>query len=440
MKEQPYLKEFARYVTLSVLGMLGVSCYILVDTFFVSKGLGSNGLAALNLAIPVYNFTHGSGLMIGMGGATKFSICKGQDNRREMDVVYTNAIYLAMFFSIVFVVAGLFFSRPLALLLGADADILSMTDIYVKGLLLFAPAFVWNDVLLCFVRNDDGPRIAMVGMLLGSFVNIILDYIFIFPMQMGMFGAVFASGVSQLVSVAMMMPHWMGRKRKFHLVHTKLQVDLVRQNLALGFPSLIAQLSTGVAMIVFNMLILGLEGNVGVAAYGVVANISLVVVAVYTGIAQGAQPLFSDFYGKNDHKNMEKMLRYAMVVMVVLSAVFYLAIFADAKQIAGVFNSENNMRLQKIAVTGLKLYFTSNIFVGFNIILATFFTSTERTIPAHVLSLLRGLVLLVPMAFFLAEAGGMSGIWLTYPATEFVVAVLGAIVYRRIAGRKAEQR
>lgn len=280
----------------------------------------------------------------------------------------------------------------------------------------------------------------MVGMLLGSFVNIILDYIFIFPMQMGMFGAVFASGVSQLVSVAMMMPHWMGRKRKFHLVHTKLQVDLVRQNLALGFPSLIAQLSTGVAMIVFNMLILGLEGNVGVAAYGVVANISLVVVAVYTGIAQGAQPLFSDFYGKNDHKNMEKMLRYAMVVMVVLSAVFYLAIFADAKQIAGVFNSENNMRLQKIAVTGLKLYFTSNIFVGFNIILATFFTSTERTIPAHVLSLLRGLVLLVPMAFFLAEAGGMSGIWLTYPATEFVVAVLGAIVYRRIAGRKAEQR
>lgn len=232
----------------------------------------------------------------------------------------------------------------------------------------------------------------------------------------------------------------MGRKRKFHLVHTKLRVDLVRQNLALGFPSLIAQLSTGVAMIVFNMLILGLEGNVGVAAYGVVANISLVVVAVYTGIAQGAQPLFSDFYGKNDHKNMEKMLRYAMVVMVVLSAVFYLAIFADAKQIAGVFNSENNMRLQKIAVTGLKLYFTSNIFVGFNIILATFFTSTERTIPAHVLSLLRGLVLLVPMAFFLAEAGGMSGIWLTYPATEFVVAVLGAIVYRRIAGRKAEQR
>lgn len=431
MEKQSCMRNFAHYTILSVLGTLGVSCYILADTFFVSKGLGTNGLTALNLAIPVYNFIHGTGLMLGMGGATRFSVCKSQGKTEEGNRVYTNTIYLALVFSVVFVLLGFFFSRQMAMLLGADTSVLEMTNTYLCWLLLFAPAFIFNDVLLCFVRNDDSPQISMIAMLIGSFSNIILDYIFIFPMRMGIFGAIFATGLSPVISIVMMLPHWSQKKNTFHFVKTKIRKYLIKQNLSLGFPSLIAQLSSGIVMITFNAIILKLSGNTGVAAYGVVANISLVIVAVYTGIAQGIQPLVSTFYGVGNNRQTKEVLKYALVTMLSVSIIVYFLIFVFAEPITAVFNNENNLELQQISVTGLKLYFMSIPFVGYNIILATFFTSIEKALPAHILSILRGLVLIIPMAFLLSALWKMTGVWLTYPITEFLIALLGFVIYKR---------
>lgn len=428
MEQQSCMRDFAHYTILSVLGTLGVSCYILADTFFVSKGLGTNGLTALNLAIPVYNFIHGTGLMLGMGGATRFSVCKSQKKAEEIDRVYTNTIYLALFFSGVFVLIGFFFSRQLAILLGADASVLEMTNTYLRWLLLFAPAFILNDVFLCFVRNDDSPQLSMAAMLIGSFSNILLDYIFIFPMKMGIFGAIFATGLSPVISIVIMLPHWSKKKNTFHFVKTKIRKYMIKQVLSLGFPSLIAQLSSGIVMITFNAIILKLAGNTGVAAYGVIANISLVIVAVYTGIAQGIQPLVSTFYGVGNSRQAKEVFHYALVTMLSVSAIVYLLIFVFAGPITAVFNSENNLELQQISVTGLKLYFISVPFVGYNIILATFFTSIERALPAHILSILRGLVLIIPMAFLLSALWKMTGVWLTYPISEFFTAILGFVI------------
>lgn len=429
MNPKTDLRAFARYTVLSVFGTLGVSCYILADTFFVSKGLGTNGLAALNLAIPVYNFIHGTGLMLGMGGATKFAISKSQGNQEAANHVYTNTLYLAVIFSVAFMLLGIAGSEKLALFLGADATILDMTNTYLFWLLAFSPAFILNDVFLCFVRNDEGPQLAMTAMLVGSFANIILDYVFIFPMQMGIFGAIFATGLSPLISIAMMTPHWRKKKNTFHLAKVGISTELIKWELSLGFPSLIAQVSSGIVMICFNTIILGLEGNTGVAAYGVIANISLVIVAIYTGIAQGVQPLISRSFGMGNRKQIQALFRYAMLTMLVLSGVLYLFIFSLAHPITTVFNSENNTALQAIAVTGLRLYFISSPFVGYNIILATYFTSIEKALPAHILSVLRGLVLIIPAAFLLAYLWEMAGVWLTYPMTEAVVALLGCVVY-----------
>jgi len=431
MEQQTGFREFFRYTALSVLGTFGVSCYILADTFFVSKGLGTNGLTALNLAIPVYNFIHGTGLMLGMGGATRFCVCKSQQKREEVNQIYTNTLYLGALFSAVFVLIGLFFGERLSLLLGADKNVLDMTTTYLRWLLLFSPAYILNDILLCFVRNDDNPRLAMAAMMIGSFSNIILDYIFIFPMKMGIFGAVFATGLSPVISIIIMLSHWIKRKNTFHVCRTKVKAHIVKQELALGFPSLIAQLSSGIVMITFNAIILKLDGNTGVAAYGVIANISLVVVAIYTGIAQGVQPLISHFYGKNIDRQVRTLMRYSLQTMLVISLFIYSIIFVFAQPITSIFNSENNLELQQIAVSGLKIYFTSSAFVGYNIILAIFFTSVEMALPAHILSILRGLVLIIPMAFLLSAIGGMIGIWLAYPITEALVALLGYIVYTR---------
>ena len=437
-KNTPF-QDFIRYSFFSIMGMIAISCYILADTFFVAQGLGTNGLASLNLAIPTYDFIHGTGLMLGMGGATRFSILKSQNNQKGADTIFTNTVYLGIFFSVIFMLGGLFFSGSLARLLGADQNTFEMTNTYLRVMMLFSPAFIFNDIILCFVRNDGNPRLSMIATVCGSLFNVVFDYIFIFPCNMGMLGAVLATGFSPVVGLTIMSPHWLGKKRGFHFRKLVPDADSIRTNISLGFPSLLSQISAAIVMIVFNMLILGLEGNTGVAAYGVIANISLVVLSFYTGIAQGIQPLVSHSYGRKKTDGIRQFLRYAMISMVILSAVMYLILFVFADPIASAFNSEHNGKLQEIAVTGLKLYFTSLVFAGFNIILSMYFTSVEKALPAQIISLLRGLILIIPIAFLFANLWDMTGVWMSFPATELVTAIVGAVLYfiykNRLYGR-----
>ena len=148
METKTLLKEFSQYVILNICGMIGLSCYILADTFFVSNGLGANGLTALNLAIPIYSFVHGSGLMFGMGGATKYSIYRGQKEYKNADKSFSNTIYIMSALAVIFMLTGILFSEQLTRLLGADKNVYHMTKTYLQVILLFAPAFMANDALI----------------------------------------------------------------------------------------------------------------------------------------------------------------------------------------------------------------------------------------------------------------------------------------------------
>lgn len=423
--------EFMQYTALNVMGMIGLSCYILADTFFVSKGLGADGLAALNLAIPVYSFIHGTGLMLGIGGATKYSIFKGQKMSRNGDLVFSDTIYSGLLAALVFLAAGLFLSGNITALLGAEKAVYAMTKTYLQVILLFAPAFILNDIFLCFVRNDGNPRLSMFAMLTGSLSNIILDYLFIFPLGMGIFGAVLATGTAPVISMAVLSIHRLKGKNRFHLQKTGLSYERTVSMLPLGFPSLVTELASGVVMIAFNRIILGLQGNTGVAAYGVVANLSLVVLSVFTGIAQGMQPLISRACGKGDAAGTERVLWYAIHTTLLLSFVIYLVIFRFAGPIAGIFNRDNSRQLEAIAVEGLRLYFTAAPFAGFNIVLSMYFTSVEKAFPAQLISLLRGFLLILPLAFGLSYLAGITGVWLAFPVTEGLTALAGLVLYRK---------
>ncbi len=431
MQERSLLKEFAHYVTSNVFGMIGLSCYILADTFFVANGLGADGLAALNLAIPIYSFVHGSGLMFGMGGATRYSIARGQNDLPKGNRIFSTTVYMMGALAFLFVLCGLFLSGKITEMLGADQAVFDMTRTYLQVILLFAPAFMANDTLLCFVRNDGSPALAMTGMLAGSFSNIILDYVFIFPCGMGIFGAVLATGLAPVISLLILSVHWLKKRNQFHLVRVRPVLSLCTGILSLGFPSLITEMASGIVIIVFNMIILGLQGNVGVAAFGVVANLSLVVISIYTGIAQGIQPIVSKLYGRGDKAGQKQILKYALLSMLVVSVSIYLLFLLGAGPIVSLFNSEHNARLQTIATQGLKLYFTAIPFVGFNIILSACFAASEKALPAQIISLSRGFVLIIPLAFLMAALWKMTGVWLSFPAAEGLVALLGLALYAR---------
>lgn len=435
MENKLYFREFLKYSSLNVLGMIALSCYILADTFFVSKALGADGLAALNLAIPVYSFINGSGLMIGMGGGIKYSIAKSQGAAQRADQTFTNSAVLTAVIAACFFLTGLLASGSLALLLGADGTVYEMTRTYLQVILLFAPMFMTNNLLLCFIRNDGAPQLSMAAMITGSLSNVVLDYVFMFPFGMGIFGAVLATGMAPVISILVLSPYLFRRKNQFHLRKCRISGKLALGIFSSGLPSLITEVSSGIVMIVFNTIILGIAGNIGVAAYGVIANLSLVVMSIYTGISQGIQPLLSSGYGTGNRKKTQSVLRYALVSAVLISVVVYVCVFFGADPIAAVFNSEQNATLQSIAVTGLKIYFTACVFAGFNIILSVYFTSTENALPAHIISILRGFVVIIPMAFLLSAAAELLGVWAAFPATELTVSLIGAGLFFWIAKR-----
>ncbi len=410
MKAETLLREFFQYVILNICGMIGLSCYILADTFFISNGLGANGLTALNLAIPVYSLIHGSGLMFGMGGATKYSIYRGQKKYKNADKAFSNTVCMMAVLAVIFVLTGIFFSKNLTKLLGADKEVFHMTKTYLQVILLFAPAFMANDTMTCFVRNDGNPKLSMIGMLTGSFSNIILDYIFIFPLHMGIFGAVFATSLAPVISLTVLSRHWLTKQNQFHFVRINLSFRLTRDILSLGVPSFITEMASGIVIIAFNAIILHLRGNIGV-------------------IAQGTQPILSRVYGYGERESQKQILKYALITMLVISCGIYFIFLLSANPIVSIFNSEQNIQLQQIAETGLKLYFTAIPFVGFNIIISSYFTSIEKALPAQIVSLSRGLLIIIPMAFFLSFLLKMTGVWLSFPITECFVALAGIALY-----------
>ena len=426
------LQEFGKYVSQSVLSQLGVSCYILADTYFISKGVGADGLTALNLAIPVFSVMNGCGFMLGIGSGTKYGIMKGTGNEKRGDVLFTSSLCVVTVLAVIFMLIGLLAADPITVLVGANAEVYDMTRTYLQVILLFSPMFMINNLLGAMIRNDGNTSLAMTAMLSGCLFNIVFDYIFVFPMGLGLFGAVLATAVAPIISILILLQHFVKKKNQFRLIRVRPDVRLVASAAGLGVPSLVTEVSSGLVIAVFNLLILGLAGNVGVAAYGVVATISIVVIAIYNGIAQGVQPLLSREYGRSQEKNVHRFLSWAMMLTVILAMVIYVGIYWNADVIAMIFNSGRDMDLQRIAVEGLKIYFTACPFVGANILLAIYFAATDQAAPAQMISLLRGLIVIIPLAFIMANVAGLTGVWMTFPLTELVVCVVAYGLYKKM--------
>lgn len=439
---QHSIKLFFKYVSLNMLGMLGISFYILADTLFIAQALGPNGIAALNLSIPAFGVIHGFGLMLGLGGATRYSILMARGKTDQAKRIYSQTFLFALCMGLLFMLGGRLGANPLATALGADAETFEMTSVYLRTILTFAPFFVVNNMLLSFVRNDGDPSLAMYGMVIGSVINVILDYIFIFPLQMGMFGASLATSVSPIISLGILSIHFFRPKNQLKLTLQKIEGWVVRDVTYLGASAFINELSASVVMFAFNTLIFSLEGNSGLAAYGIIANISFVVMSLFAGVAQGAQPLLSESYGQNSLKQMKQVLFLSLMTTLVLSLSVYGGTLAFYEQIIAVFNSEQNQHIALMARNGLFIYFAGFIFAGMNTILTSYFGATDQPTRALVFSLLRGGLIIIPLAIVLSYFFEMNGVWASYVLTEAIILIIVASIInpnKRIKKRRRKK-
>ena len=427
-------KQFFKYVSQNIFGLLGTSCYILADTYFIAQAAGTDGVTLLNLCLPIYNLIFAFGSMIGLGAATRYAILRAQGDARAQRY-FSNAIFSVCILAVPFMLVGIFRPDGLLRLMGGDVDIVALGMNYARIFLMFTPFFMCNYVVASFVRNDGDPSLAMVATLSGSLFNVVFDYIFIFPMGLGLPGAALATAISPILSIAVCSAHFIKKSNTITFVRKAPSVRLLAQSCQLGISGFVGELSSGVTTTVFNFLLLRLAGNVAVAAYGVVANFALVATAIFNGVAQGAQPLVSQCYGKNEMAGARKLLLLGCGTALGLAALLYGVVFGYTDALTALFNSENSALMAEFAHSGMRIYFVGYFFAGCNIVAAGYLGAVNRPAEASITSLCRGMVAIVVCSLVLSALFGMNGVWAAFPVSEAITLALTVFLLKRKAGR-----
>ncbi|MBQ7794945.1 MAG: polysaccharide biosynthesis C-terminal domain-containing protein, partial [Lachnospiraceae bacterium] len=330
-----------------------------------------------------------------------------------------------------FVLLGIYAPKQVLKIMGGDPMIMELGESYMRIILIAAPTFMMNYIFTAFARNDNAPTIAMIGSLSGSMFNIVFDYILMFPMGLGMTGAALATALSPVVTMAICCVHYAGKHNSIRFKWRKPSFLQLISCCQLGISGFVGEMASAVTTTIFNMLLLGITGNIGVAAYGIVANLSLVATAIFNGVSQGTQPLISRSYGHGDQKSVSQLLKWGMIVTVIVEAILIAGAWGFTDVFVSIFNSEGNAALHTYAFDAMRLYFLGYLAAGINIMLVSYFSATGRAKPAFVASMLRGAVAIAICAIVMANILGINGVWLSFLAAE-VITLLVSIWMMRI--------
>ena len=422
----------------TIIMMVFMNLYTMVDGVFVSRIVGTDALSAVNLVFPFLMLVMTIGIMLASGGSAIIARKMGQDRYTEARQNFSMIVFFGILVGVVLSILGLMFRHPLVRMLGADPAVSEYCITYLSALLPFIPTFMLQILFQTFFVTAGKSRMGLAVIVAGGLTNMVLDYVFIFPLDMGLFGAALATGFSPAVSMCVMSIHVWKKKNGFAFCRVK---EVAKSGLLfckLGISAFINEFATGVVLTVFNLLILSITGNTGVAAYGVIANIALVGTAVYTGLSQGTQPLVSQYYGKRDHHSTRKLYGFAISSALLLGAVMIAIAWGFTEPLVSVFNGEGNEALQTMAEEGLRLYFIGFLFAGINIVSAVYLGAVEQPMPSFFIAMTRGVVAILIFAFLLSALFGMLGIWLAFPAAEGATCLLTAVFMWR--SRKRENK
>ncbi|WP_288658244.1 MATE family efflux transporter [uncultured Limosilactobacillus sp.] len=422
--------EVRHYVVRNVVATLGMSLYVLIDTLFISIAAGALGLTTLNLVLPLFNVFNGVGLLLGVGGATIFSLNKVLHPERIRDL-YSQLIIFAATLGIVLAVLLNVFATPVVNFLGANDQTRRMAIIYLRICAWSGPLYMCNYISINFIRNDGNPTLTMKATLTETLSVIVIDWFFIFGCGLKMEGAALAVLFSPLISLIVLSRHRHFAGRQLQLHWARPQLANLGRSAKLGVAAALNELSTGVSIYFFNHVLLQLADNYAVAAYGVISNIAIVVLAIANGVALGAQPIASREYGQHHFTNVTTALKMGTLITLLLATISFVILVTFKLPIIEAFNTAHSAQLVSYARVGLPIYFTSTFFSTLNLLFILFLTAINAARASFTLSILRGYVILLPAILILAALVGINGVWSAVPVTEFLVCIIASLLVRQ---------
>lgn len=425
------VRDFFKFILPAVAAQWVFALYVMVDGMFVARGVSETALASVTLASPFVTGMFALSLTFAVGTSTIVALLFGEQKIREAREVFSQNMVVLTIFSFVVTGVVLLWLDEFCLFLGATEQTLPYVKEYVGTLAPFAVCFILSYSFEILVSTDGYPALATIIVSIGVVLNCVLDYLMVMVFHMGVFGAAFATGISQAAVIIFYLKHFLGKKGTIKFCRFHFRPGLILRELKNGFPSGITEMSAGIITFIFNQAIIRFLNEDALVSYSIIAYVNSIVVMSMVGVAQGSQPLISYYHGKGERGKCRKLLKYEIRTVAAASVAATAVCFLIADAVVSIFVSPELAELHNYSVKAFRIFILSFLVVGYNVVFAGYFTALEQSGTAILISISRGfLTLLISMLVLTAVCGG-AGIWWAALMSEILCLGISLLLWKK---------
>ena len=398
----------------AMIGMIVMALYNLVDTIFIGRGVGMLGIAGVAIVFQIQMIVMALSQTIGIGGSSLISRQIGAGKKENAEHVLGNIFSLVFWSSIILMILGLVFLRPLLIMFGATETILPSAVSYARIILLGTVFFSFTMAGNNVIRAEGNAKAAMMTMLIGAILNIIFDPIFIFVFDMGIAGAALATILSQAISFAYIVYYFLSKQSmlRLHTKNMKLHKPYVKEIFAVGSSSFV-RMSAGSAMaLVLNNTLAHFGGDIAIAAFGIINRLLAFLFMPMFGVVQGMQPLVGYNVGAKNLERARHSIRLSINATTVMAIAAFVILFIFPRQLLNIFSSDQE--LLDLGTHAMRIIVIMLPTIGFQVVVAGMYQAMGRAKEALILSSLRQVILLIPLILLLPHFFGLNGVWYSF--------------------------
>lgn len=407
--------------------MIFTSIYGVADGVFVSNCVGSDAFAAVNLIMPIIMILGSVGFMIGTGGSAIVSKTLGEGKKEKANEYFSMLVYLCVVSGVILSVIGIIFTGPIAVLLGAKGSIAKDCVTYGRTVFFMLTGLFLQNAFQSFLVVAEKPKLGLFVTVLAGFTNMFLDFLFVYVLRFGVFGAALATGISQFVgSVIPIIYFASGKNNVLKLTKCRFNKDIIIKTCINGSSEMVTNMSMSLVNILYNMQLMKYIGTNGVVAYGIIMYVGFIFVGTYMGYAVGSAPVISYHYGAGNKDELKNLFKRSLTIIIVSSVVMTFIAEIIAGYLAGIFVSYDN-NLLELTTEAIRIYAVSYLISGVNIFASSFFTALNNGVVSAVISFMRMFVFQIVMILLLPVVLGISGIWTAVIAAEVLSVVISVM-------------
>lgn len=422
-------KRLFHFVIAPILMMICNSLYSIVDGIFVSNFVGKTPFAAVNLIMPIIMGVSSIGFMIGTGGSALVAKTMGEGQREKANQYFSMLICSAAILGLFFSALGFLFIRPIAGALGAEGELLDDCMLYGRILFLSETAFILQNAFQSFFSAAEKPSMSLKVSISAGLTNVILDFLFIVVFQWGLAGAAAATAIGQLVGGIVPVLYFIRKNSSLlKLGKTTFSKWAFFKSCANGSSEMVSTLSASIVSTLYNLQLMKLAGENGVAAYGVIMYVNFIFMAIYLGYSIGSTPISAYHYGAGGYDELKNMFKKSLTIMSCAGIVLTFLAELLAAPLVRIFAGYDT-ELMEMTCHGFRLYILSFVVMGINIWGSSFFTALGNGAISAAISFLRSLVFEVACVLCLPLILGINGIWLSIVVAELIALIITCIFF-----------